>query len=747
MLQAEISAAGHRGRTADEATQPAYAGPAQHAVDLLRRVDLLLQREILRYRASRARTGVSPETEWLRFAAITDEEIDDLLVPTAPGQAGDASASAQQQLDLQLARLATEQAERVASGTRAGLALPALQLVRRLGLTSQELDVVALCLAAEIDRRYERIYGYLHDDMTRRRPSAGLAMDICAVTRETRIGLRSLFAPDAALVRHRIVHIGDDASPSQPFPSRSLRLDERVLRFLLGQDGIDAQLRDAATLSLPGPRRPHLTAAQEGALRQILGLCAERRSAGQRAPIFYITSREPGTHSIIAHELSGRLDVPLLEVDAEQLGACGAGFQEGLALALRETLLTGAILLLHQVDRALDHEAGRLRGRELGRSLAGHDGPVLLAGEKPWSWPIPSADWFPVPIVLHRPGYLEQVELWRAALRPVAQLQEAELNRLASVYPLGPVRLAEVVRLAKELATLRGDRELGPRDIERSCREQSQGNFGQLARKIEPKFGWEDLVLPAAQTQQLREICAQAKYRSLVFGRWGFDRKLSLGRGLNVLFAGVSGTGKTMSAEIIATDLGLDLYKIDLSQVVSKYIGETEKNLHQIFRVADAAHAILLFDEADALLGRRSEVKDAHDRYANIEVAYLLQKMEEYEGITVLATNLRQNIDEAFTRRIRFVVEFPFPEEEDRLRIWRGIWPAEVPLAPDLDLAQLAQEFHLSGGSIRNVALAAAFRAAEQDCGVGMKQLVRAAKRELRKMGRLVEDEEHARDE
>ena len=210
-----------------------------------------------------------------------------------------------------------------------------------------------------------------------------------------------------------------------------------------------------------------------------------------------------------------------------------------------------------------------------------------------------------------------------------------------------------------------------------------------------------------------------------------------------MLFSGPPGTGKTMAAEVIASDLKVDLLKIDLSQIVSKYIGETEKNLRQLFAQATSVNAILLFDEADALLGKRSAVKDAHDRYANTEVAYLLQKMEEYPGISILTTNLRQNIDEAFTRRMRFIIEFPFPEDEDRLRIWQTVWPREVPLASDVDLPRLAQLFRLSGGSIRNIALSAAFLASEQGEPVAMRHLMRATRREQQKMGRLVNEEEY----
>src|SRR5262249_3197738 len=232
------------------------------------------------------------------------------------------------------------------------------------------------------------------------------------------------------------------------------------------------------------------------------------------------------------------------------------------------------------------------------------------------------------------------------------------------------------------------------------------------------------------------------KYRDRVYGEWGFDRKLSLGKGLSVLFAGPSGTGKTMSAEIIAGELGLDLYKIDLSTVVSKYIGETEKNLSRIFTEAETSNSILFFDEADALFGKRSEVKDSHDRYANIETGYLLQRMEEYEGVVILATNFRKNMDEAFVRRLHFTVEFPFPNASDRRRIWEGIWPTDTPRDPSLDVDFMAQRFELTGGNIRNIALAAAFLAADNSGSVDMTHLLRTTRREYQKMGKVITETE-----
>jgi SpoVK/Ycf46/Vps4 family AAA+-type ATPase len=256
-----------------------------------------------------------------------------------------------------------------------------------------------------------------------------------------------------------------------------------------------------------------------------------------------------------------------------------------------------------------------------------------------------------------------------------------------------------------------------------------------LAQKIKPIYGWDDIVLPDDQMRQLREIANHSKYRHTVMGEWGFAKKFSLGHGVTALFAGPSGTGKTMAAEVLANELALELYKIDLSGIVSKYIGETEKNLNRIFNAANDSNAILFFDEADALFGKRSEVKDAHDRYANIEIAYLLQKMDEYSGIVILTTNLQKNMDDAFLRRLRFIINFPFPDAKYREKIWLNVFPDSTPVSPDVMFSELAKKIEISGGGIKNISLRAAYLAAEANKDIQLDHLIIASKYELKKKG------------
>jgi SpoVK/Ycf46/Vps4 family AAA+-type ATPase len=320
--------------------------------------------------------------------------------------------------------------------------------------------------------------------------------------------------------------------------------------------------------------------------------------------------------------------------------------------------------------------------------------------------------------------------LWERHAGPIG----LDSGALASKFRFTPGQIREAAREAVRQPAAEHATEA---DVYRACRRRSVSKLAALGHKATPVFQLCDIVLPPDALQQLREICWHAQHRETVFGAWRFAGKMSLGRGLNALLIGAPGTGKTMAAEIIAAEIGLDLYRLDLSCLVSKYIGETEKNLGQVFQEAARANAVLLFDEADAIFGKRSEVRDAHDRYANIEINYLLQKMEEFDGIVVLASNFHRNIDEAFRRRMRFVVEFPFPDEEARRRIWTKVFPQGAPLAAEVDFGFLAARFKMAGGNIRNVALAAAFLAAAHGTAIGMEEIVRAVRREFQKMGRV----------
>jgi AAA+ superfamily predicted ATPase len=367
---------------------------------------------------------------------------------------------------------------------------------------------------------------------------------------------------------------------------------------------------------------------------------------------------------------------------------------------------------------------------------------TFLSGEKPWplqglfGQAVFHAFRLPMPTVPMRQAAWERA---LADLGPPVDLAWA--GPLANQFRLTPGQIHDAAAWAAHTCAMRGElQDMTLADLYAGCRSQSNHKLAELAQHIAPRYGWEDIVLPEDKLIQLREICSHVTHRYRVFGDWGFDRKLSHGKGLSVLFAGPSGTGKTMAAEIMAQALQVDLYKIDLSGVISKYIGETEKNLAKIFQEAESSNAILFFDEADAVFGKRTKISDAHDRYANIETSYLLQKIEEYEGVVILATNLRENMDDAFTRRMRFIVEFPFPDAASRQEIWQRHFPNEAPVMADLDYAWLAKQFQITGGNIKNIVLNAAFFAAEDGGAIGLEHVLCGARREFEKIGKLWHD-------
>jgi hypothetical protein len=375
-----------------------------------------------------------------------------------------------------------------------------------------------------------------------------------------------------------------------------------------------------------------------------------------------------------------------------------------------------AVLLARALGRGLiigdDALAAALEERELVQEL--QDGALALGG---------TDDGVCLRHTVRLPGFGERAAAWRE----LTGLDD--VTDVAAKFRLSIAQIEDAAQVARV-----------HRDLDAGAREASAGGLGTLATRLKPTYTWDDLVVPARQLDALHSISAYLRHRDRVLGDWGYERRVAKSQGLKILFAGESGTGKTMAAQVLAADLGLDIFQVDLATIVSKYIGETEKNLARIFDAAEGSNAMLFFDEADAMFGKRSETSDAHDRHANLEVAYLLQKMEAHTGAVILATNFRRNIDDAFLRRLDFVIDFPFPEPSDRERLWRGLVPPEAPLGADVDFAQLAQRFKLSGGAIRNCTLAAAFLAAEEGSTIGMDHLVRAVGVEYAKLGRLTID-------
>jgi SpoVK/Ycf46/Vps4 family AAA+-type ATPase len=624
------------------------------------------------------------------------------------------------------------------------------------GLSLFELQVVVVAIAPEIDLRYERIYAYLQDDVTRKRPTVDLALHLLSQTPETRLADRAAFATDAALIRNELVRLlPPDGASEPPLLAHALKVDDQVVRMLLGGSELDRRLGGVAELVEPEGEEDEDVLPGDAGDR--LGRLVVQSRASRHGLRLYFRGASSASRRRAAESLAARVGMRLLAVDLVQLLSHRLEIDGFLRLLFREAWLQHAIVLFDGVDR-LDRTAGSGEARifdQLAAFESAEADIVVLGGERPW---VPVARGMtgvltvPIPV----PGFDGRLEAWRRRLAEMGVSVGAdEVATLAERFRLTSDQIADAVTSAERQAAWRAARstsgwaddeddgvhassEVTLDDLFAAARGQSSSQLDSHALKIRPVQRWDDIVVPPETVSQLRDMCSWVSHRQRVLGDWGFERRLSYGKGLAALFFGPSGTGKTMAAEIIAGELGLDLFKIDLSSVVSKYIGETEKNLAAIFRAAQDINGILLFDEADALYGKRSEVRDSHDRYANIEISFLLQQMEQYEGIAILATNLRQNMDEAFIRRLQFAVEFPFPDAEDRSRIWEVHFPAEAPRDADIDFALLGREFRIAGGNIKNAVLAAAFMAAEQDAPIGMDHILRATRRELQKMGRVV---------
>lgn len=615
--------------------------------------------------------------------------------------------------------LASERSERRAGADAAGadelvtaLGARLHRLTRAFALTGAEAAVVGLCLVSEVDPEIERLIAYVQDDISKKRIRVELALRLFFGGEPAEVAAFDFNRP---LRKHHLIGLFDEpGQPVTPMLSRWLALEHRVARYLLGSDTLDEALASTAELRTPasgGPPPPLDPQDLRPPVLSVRGtdLTRVRRTADSLAA---------------AAGLQRVLELKL--VHAPELPA-----REQFELAAREAALGQAALVVRGLE-TLDDD---LRA-SIGPWLDGCVAPLTMlvtGGEPPW--PGPS-------VTVAEPGFDERLSEWCAALESVAHEDGVAggLPALAGKFELDTTAIEAAVRTAAGLATSRSTTNplISVDDLYAAARARSAPILSTLARKVTEQKGWDDLILEPDPLAQLHEICGMVEHRHRVYDDWGFGRKLSSGKGVVSLFAGQSGTGKTMAAGVIARELGLDLYRIDLSGVVSKYIGETEKNLGAIFKDASLSNAILFFDEADALFGKRSEVKDAHDRYANIETAYLLQQVEEYAGPVVLSTNLKMNLDEAFLRRMHFVVDFPMPEEPYRLRIWQTTIPREMPLADDADLSFLARQFRISGGNIRNIVLAAAFLGAADGDVVGMKHLVRATRREFQKLGRMV---------
>lgn len=713
-----------------------FTSSLQHLLAELKRLDLLLRVQVWRVRQAR-------ETdENLSAFYIPEQEIDTLLdqavgaplwatVPLPPNLLQDLQARLDQ-MTITISQLKANTIEQ-------GLSLRLDDLAHQFQLSQLDQDLLLVSLAPELDLRYGRLYSYLQDNVTRKHPSVDVALNLLCSDFEAKIGAHRRLTPGSPLRYHQLLHLLPDPTDPQPtWLGQALKLDDRIVRYLLDGDELDERLTPYSQLVYPTAELNRLL-LPDGFAARFTALLAQYENL-----VLYFQGSPGLGKQTTAEALCRTLDQPMLVVNGDQLltGVKAENFATFVRLADREARLQGAALYWADFDALLIDDKKQQRQAVLGM-FATRPGLTFLSGNVTWEADSLSKTTPFIRVEFPRLGYAERTQLWTTMLTNDATdtpASELDTPVIATKFRFSPGQIHNAVNTAHNLARWRNPAapNVETDDLYAASWLHSNRKLVELAQKIEPHYTWDDIVLPSDRLEQLQEICDQVKHRGQVFNEWGFKQKLALGKGTNVLFAGPPGTGKTMAADIIAHDLRLDLYKIDLSTVVSKYIGETEKNLSRIFTEAETSNAILFFDEADALFGKRTEVRDSHDRYANLEISYLLQKMEEYEGVVILATNLHKNMDDAFKRRLHFIVEFPFPDIPDRRRIWEQIWPADTPRDPNLDLDFIAEQIVVTGGNIRNIALASAFLAAADGQTVTMPYLIKATRREYNKIGKLL---------
>jgi SpoVK/Ycf46/Vps4 family AAA+-type ATPase len=645
---------------------------------LFDRVDELRQRVAAAVAAERA-LDVDPDDPY-RGLYVADHHVDRVLLGPEPGHVPprpDSRVGGPASLDL---------------------------LARRGGLADVDVEVLVAALAPDLDPGFEKLYAYLNDDITRRRASVGLALRLAGVSPADASSRARLLA-GAPLVDLRLVEVED---ADRPFLTRGLRVPDRVLQHLLGHTLLPAEIAPLAITPADWP--------DEAEVRRLAGLF--RDGCG------LLHLNDPGEvgGADLAHAVLRAAGLEALCIDLARAPSPGLDPDP----IVRELLLRGAGLVVAGAERA---------DPDLLRALVERPAAVVAVSREAWDPRLAARTALCVRV---RPAsHRARRQVWSRALRGVgAEVDPAPLDAMR----LSPTAIERSVAVAGSLAAL-DDVAVSLAHVRDGARLQASSRLGRLARRIRPRVSWEDLVVSPATRADIELLVLRIRHRERVLDEWGLRRRSGHAEGVTALFSGGSGTGKTLAAEAVAAELGLELYLIDLSTVVDKYVGETEKNLERVFAETEGVNGILFFDEADAIFGKRSEVSDARDRYANTEIAYLLQRIESFDGLAILATNLKANVDEAFLRRLAVVVDFPDPDVDMRRRLWR-LHLGSVPCDADVDRDFLSDAFALSGGNIRNIAVTAAFMAAADDRAVRMSDLVRAVAAEYRKLGRLCDESE-----
>lgn len=626
--------------------------------------------------------------------------------------------------------------EKAMKSMEAGLFLPLEYLCRIFGLDRFERWCVTVLSACLTQPEFEKVYAYLGNDWRVNTLSAGLALQLYPGPENAGEAMFSYFLRSSRLCRHFIALEKNGGEIG--FKAR-LRLKPGMEAFLTGgswSDGGGCGL----TYYVPGEELKPLLAQDKPYLHMLRYIPENRRD---KTSLFYLYGIRGIGKKLNIKYLGKELNRTVIFLEPERLEAFGGDTPALLQNVITEAILKQGLLCICSTSQ---NPAGEEKLQGLVHSIlsiAGEELPVLFVtsdSPKKMNINMQNADVIAIEAAAGTPE--ENHRFWAELSKGYHFEPGVRLEDFANRFMMTPGQIEEIYEEAERLSRWYGQDRIRLQLLQKICFEKLEHNLGEKALKVKLLYQWEDLILPEYQKNMLKMACDQVRFRYKVFSEWGFDKKMAYGTGLSLIFSGSPGTGKTMAAQVLAGELGLELFKIELACVVSKYIGETERNLNEIFEEAKKSQAIIFFDEADVLFGKRSEVKDSNDKYSNMEAAFMLQKIEEYTGIVILATNYQQNIDEAFKRRIKFLIDFPFPDPPHRKRIWLRAFPDKLPLSGDVDFDFLADKFELSGSNIKNIALNAAFLAASEDAVPGMPHIIRAVVNEFTKSGKKLSKED-----
>ena len=670
----------------------------------LRRTDLLILRAV---RRQRARPNVQAKGQFWG-SVITDDDVDELL--RNHGEIDYPEGVDELDASLRFSEKLRDDPE-----GRVG------RIASAFKLSPDDVDILLLALAPEVSAGYNRLYAYLQDNLSTSFLTVDLATRVIRTRRTERLALQARLLPGAPLILNRLLLLHPpDASENHTL--KRLQPAPRLMSWMLEGQDVPPSL---GVRALDTRVEPYVPA---GVRQRVEGMT----DGLDRRCNYLVVGASRGVREAVAQLVARRCERPLWRIDMERSTA----YREQPWDLVRDLRLAGAMPLLTGIVEAQEDPAERTKVLQLGAALATLDWPVLISAADRRAVTSLLGDARPsVTLLCGRSTFAERQAAWTTEMEKRGWSPDQAAPLAERFNGVGGTTIHAVLERAAAEA---GGAEPTDDILWMAARDGSRPEFRGLAQHVVPRYGWDDLVLPERILTQLGHIVSYLAHQETVFHRWGASKVRARGFGIKALFSGGPGTGKTMAAEVIAGSLGLDLFRVDLSQVISRWVGETEKNLKEIFDAAEGGTAVILFDEADALFGSRGEVKQAQDRFANQEVSFLLQRLETFEGCAILTTNLQENIDEAFQRRFGSVIEFPLPSTDERRVLWDRAFATEVPKADDLDLDYLAKQFNIAGGSIVNAAIQACVLAAADSGRVEMRHAIRAVGKELVKMNKQV---------